>query len=190
MFHLSHPRHIFAFVPDYNLIAFLLWDTDLVFTASREFAERFAAYLPLSFTPAPDFFPQLELRLLWHVVADQSRSCVWLHKIIVAAARGRKTLPDDEEFIIHLRIWRRFQPYHKGHDVYAVSVIVEGVIALLRSVRPTGYDSKVNIGGPLPDLEALEQAVARGLELLICAAKEADLVAPRDRVRRPEQRPF
>lgn len=88
---LSHPRHVFASVPDYNLIPFLLLESDLVFTTSREFAERFARYLPLSITPAPEFFPQLEFRLLWHEVTDQNPACRWLRQKIVTAAGLRRT---------------------------------------------------------------------------------------------------
>lgn len=86
----SRPRRIHTAVPDYNLIPFLLVETDLVFTTSREFADRFATLLPLDITPAPDFFPTLEFRLLWHLTTDQSKDCVWLRKTIQTAANLRK----------------------------------------------------------------------------------------------------
>ncbi len=87
---LSQPRKVFASIPDYNLIPYVLLQSDLVFTTSREFASRFARLLPLTVTPAPDFFPKLEFRLLWHSISDQTPSCIWLRKVILdAAKRGR-----------------------------------------------------------------------------------------------------
>lgn len=85
----SRPRRIHTAVPDYNLIPFILMDSEMVFTTSREFAERFAALLPLEITPAPSFFPKLEFRMLWHEVTDQSKDCIWLRKTIQSAANLR-----------------------------------------------------------------------------------------------------
>lgn len=92
---LSQPRKVYASVPDYNLIPYVLMETDLVFTTSREFAARFAQILPLSITPAPDFFPKLEFRLLWHAISDQNPSCIWLRKKIMLASKIRRNLDLD-----------------------------------------------------------------------------------------------
>ena len=88
---LGTPRRIHSFIPEYNLIPHVLTDCDLVFTTCRSFAEHYARHMPLRVLPAPDFFPKMEFRLLWHEVAHLNPAAIWLRDVIHAASRGTAT---------------------------------------------------------------------------------------------------
>lgn len=85
---LKMPRLISCFIPEYSLIPNVLLDSNLVFTTCRRFAEYYAGVLPLSLVPAPDFFPPMEFRLLWHDVTNHHPGAIWLRNTIVKAAKS------------------------------------------------------------------------------------------------------
>ncbi|CUJ37020.1 LysR family transcriptional regulator [Cognatishimia activa] len=81
------PRQTQCLIPEYNLIPQVLTGSNLVFTTCRQFAEHFSTTMPLEVVPAPDFFPPMEFRLLWHEATHRGPSAVWLRKQIQSAAK-------------------------------------------------------------------------------------------------------
>lgn len=88
---LKAPRRINCFIPEYSLIPNVLLDSDLVFTTCRRFAEVYAAALPLTIVPAPDIFPRMEFRLLWHEVTRNNPAAIWLRNVIQDAAKNGRS---------------------------------------------------------------------------------------------------
>ena len=84
------PRRISCFIPEYSLIPYVLLNSDLVFTTCRRFAEAYADVLPLTIVSAPEFFPTMEFRLLWHDVTNRSPAAIWLRRTIMGAAKNGK----------------------------------------------------------------------------------------------------
>ena len=74
-------------IPEYNLIPHVLVGSNLVFTTCRQYAEHFARQMPLKIVPAPNFFPAMEFRLLWHEATHRSPSAIWLRNQIKIAAK-------------------------------------------------------------------------------------------------------
>ena len=85
---LKSARHISCFIPEYSLIPNVLIGSDLVFTTCRRFAEDYAKHLPLAVVPAPDFFPKMEFRMLWHEVTQSNPATIWLRRQIQSAAKA------------------------------------------------------------------------------------------------------
>lgn len=82
---LKTPRRIQCFVPEYNLIPYVVMQSDLVFTTCRRFAEHYARLLPIDVVEAPAFFPKMEFRLLWHEMSGGDPANRWLRQTIVDA---------------------------------------------------------------------------------------------------------
>ena len=85
---LKIPRPLACFIPEYSLIPNVLMGSDLVFTTCRSFASIYEKTHPLSTIPAPDFFPQMEFRLLWHDVTNDNQAIIWLRKTIIDAYKA------------------------------------------------------------------------------------------------------
>lgn len=83
----GYKRRIAATVPEFNLVPWVLLDTDLVFTTGRRFAEHYAQQLPLTVRPAPAEFPPMRFYQLWHERNHTSASNLWLRQQVIAAAR-------------------------------------------------------------------------------------------------------
>lgn len=84
----GYRRRIAATVPEFNLVPYVLLDTDLVFTTGRRFAEHYARWLPLAVVPAPNEFPPMRFYQLWHERAHTSAANTWLRQQLAAAARN------------------------------------------------------------------------------------------------------
>ena len=84
---MKSPRRVQAYLPEYSLIPHALIGSDLVFTTSRRFARYYSRCLPLQIVAAPDFFPQLEFRMLWHEVAQRNPAVRWLRNLVLSVAR-------------------------------------------------------------------------------------------------------
>lgn len=80
-------RDIRVFVPEFNLVPYVLVSSDLVFTSSRHFAEHYAGFLPIVSIDAPEEFGKMRFYLLWHERTQTAPSSIWLRKQIIAVAR-------------------------------------------------------------------------------------------------------
>jgi DNA-binding transcriptional LysR family regulator len=83
---IGYRRKIAATVPEFNLVPYVLLDTDLVFTTGRRFAEHYTQLLPLRLVAAPQEFPPMRFYQLWHERNQTSASNAWLRKQVAAAA--------------------------------------------------------------------------------------------------------
>jgi DNA-binding transcriptional LysR family regulator len=84
----GYRRRIAATVPEFNLVPYVLLDTDLVFTTGRRFAQHYAGRLPLVIVDAPPEFPPMRFYQLWHERNHTSASNAWLRQQVTAAARA------------------------------------------------------------------------------------------------------
>lgn len=84
----GYRRRIAATVPEFNLVPYVLLETDLVFTTGRRFAEHYARWLSLAVVPAPVEFPPMRFYQLWHERNHTSASNAWLRQQLAAAARS------------------------------------------------------------------------------------------------------
>jgi len=84
----SLKRDIRVMVPEFNVIPYMLLSSDLVFTASRHFADHFCSLLPLRSLPAPVECGQLHFYLLWHDRAHATGRNTWLRHQIMAVAKA------------------------------------------------------------------------------------------------------
>lgn len=80
-------RDIRVMVPEFNLIPYMLLSSNLVFTASRHFAEHFCSLLPLRSLPAPVECGELHFYLLWHERNHATPRSAWLRQHIMAAGK-------------------------------------------------------------------------------------------------------
>ncbi|MBE2274782.1 MAG: LysR family transcriptional regulator [Rhodobacteraceae bacterium] len=74
----GHRRRIAVSVPEFNLIPFILLQTELIFTSARSFCEHWARILPLSIVDAPDIFAPARFYILWHDRSHASPQNRWL----------------------------------------------------------------------------------------------------------------
>ena len=81
----GYRRVIHATVPEFNLVPYVLAETDLVFTTGRRFAEHHARHLPIDVVPAPSFFPIMRFHQLWHDRSHFSPAVRWLRSIVTQA---------------------------------------------------------------------------------------------------------
>lgn len=82
----GYRRSIAATVPEFNLVPWVLLDSDLVFTTGRRFAEHYARLLPLAVVAAPAEFPPMRFYQLWHERNHTSASNAWLRQQVTAAS--------------------------------------------------------------------------------------------------------
>lgn len=81
----GYRRVVHATVPEFNLVPYVLAETDLVFTTGRRFAEHHARHLPIDVVPAPSFFPVMRFHQLWHDRSHFSPAVRWLRSIVTQA---------------------------------------------------------------------------------------------------------
>lgn len=81
----GYRRVVHATVPEFNLVPYVLAETDLVFTTGRRFAEHHARHLPIDVIPAPSFFPVMRFHQLWHDRSHFSPAVRWLRSIVTQA---------------------------------------------------------------------------------------------------------
>ncbi len=79
-------RDIRVMAPEFNLIPYVLLNTDLVFTSSRGFARHYQGILPIRSLPAPEEFGVMRFYLLWHERMQQSAAHRWLRERVVEVA--------------------------------------------------------------------------------------------------------
>lgn len=90
-------RNVAVMLPYFNLVPYALFDSDLIFTTTRLFAQHFAKQLPLVVMPAPLAFPPMPFYLLWHERVHHAEEVRWLRGLIadvVRALRARYGAPD------------------------------------------------------------------------------------------------
>jgi DNA-binding transcriptional LysR family regulator len=83
----GYRRIVHATVPEFNLVPYVLAETDLVFTTGRRFAEHHARHLPIEVVPAPSFFPAMHFHQLWHDRTHFSPAIRWLRSLVMRAVR-------------------------------------------------------------------------------------------------------
>jgi len=81
----GYRRVVHATVPEFNLVPYVLAETDLVFTTGRRFAEHHARHLPIDVVPAPSFFPVMRFHQLWHDRSHFSPAVRWLRSVVTQA---------------------------------------------------------------------------------------------------------
>lgn len=81
-------RNVVAQVPHFNLVPYMLQQTDLLFTGPRTFASQFAKLLPLALSELPIAFPRMRFYLLWHDRTHLADECRWFREQIVTLARA------------------------------------------------------------------------------------------------------
>lgn len=84
----GYRRLIAATVPEFNLVPYVLLDSDLVFTTGRRFAEHYSRMLPITLVSAPVEFPDMRFYQLWHERNHTSASNTWLRQQVAAAANA------------------------------------------------------------------------------------------------------
>ncbi len=77
-------------VQSFNLVPYLLVNTDLIFTTSRHFARYYANLLPLTILPSPIDYPPMRFYQLWHDRSHDAPNHRWLRRLILES--GRKLL--------------------------------------------------------------------------------------------------
>lgn len=80
-------RNVVASVPYFNLVPYVLLQTDILFSGPRIFAEHCCSVAALSIAEAPVDFPKMRFYLLWHDRAHHSEECRWFRDQIVAVIR-------------------------------------------------------------------------------------------------------
>jgi len=80
-------RHVVAQVPYFNLAPYLLLQSDLLFTCSRQFAEHYAELLPVEFLPLPMALPSVRYYLLWHERSHYSEADRWFREQVIFTMR-------------------------------------------------------------------------------------------------------
>lgn len=73
----------------FNLVPFVLEETDLLFTTGRRFAESCARIVPLAIAKAPLDFPPMKFYQLWHERTHDAPAARWLREQIGAVVRAK-----------------------------------------------------------------------------------------------------
>lgn len=89
-------RKVMAYVPYFNLVPYVLLQTDMLFTGPRMFAEHCADIQPLSIVRSPIDFPKMSFYLLWHDRTQHAEECRWFREQIVKLARAATEVPRAE----------------------------------------------------------------------------------------------
>ncbi|MEC7118828.1 MAG: LysR substrate-binding domain-containing protein [Pseudomonadota bacterium] len=80
-------RRVISHVPYFNLVPYLLLQTDAVFSAPRMFAEHYQGLLPLSVVQSPIDFPEISFYLLWHDRSHLDPECRWFREQLIGVIR-------------------------------------------------------------------------------------------------------
>jgi DNA-binding transcriptional LysR family regulator len=83
----GYKRRVVATVPEFNMAAYVLTRSDLIFTTGRRFAEHYARLLPLQIVPAPTQFLPIKFYQLWHERSHSSQSNRWLRQQVLDVVR-------------------------------------------------------------------------------------------------------
>jgi DNA-binding transcriptional LysR family regulator len=83
----GYRRIVHATVPEFNIVPYVLAESDLVFTTGRRFAEHHARHLPIEIVPAPTFFPAMRFHQLWHDRAHFSPAIRWLRALVMRSVQ-------------------------------------------------------------------------------------------------------
>ncbi|WP_211222730.1 LysR family transcriptional regulator [Paludibacterium yongneupense] len=81
-------RNVAAYVPYFNMVPYLLAQSDMIFSGPRHFAEYFCQHMPLIVREVPVAYPPMNFYLLWHDRTHTAEECRWLRDQIVAMARS------------------------------------------------------------------------------------------------------
>lgn len=81
-------RNVVATIPYFGMAPYVLIQTDLLFTASRKFAEHYARFLPLAVIPAPLDFPKVQYYQLWHDRKHYAEEYRWLRAQVSEVAKA------------------------------------------------------------------------------------------------------
>lgn len=80
--HMKMERQRQVVISYFSMAPFLLIGTDLVFTATRHFAEYFTSILPLQIVDSPVCYPRIQFYQLWHERSQHSPSHIWLRRLV------------------------------------------------------------------------------------------------------------
>ncbi|MBB5191318.1 DNA-binding transcriptional LysR family regulator [Silvimonas terrae] len=81
-------RNVVAYVPYFNLVPYLLLQTEMIFSGPRMFAEYFCEHMPLAMSQAPIEFPRMQFYMLWHDRSHHGDECRWFREQVVTVARS------------------------------------------------------------------------------------------------------
>lgn len=70
-------RDVVVEVPEFNIIPYILLESDLVFTTTERYCRFWANQLDLAVVPAPDFFDSIDFYMLWHERVHLSPAHQW-----------------------------------------------------------------------------------------------------------------
>lgn len=80
-------RNVVACVPYFNLVPYMVLQSDLIFTGPRSFIEHYTTLLPLCSTRSPVEYPRMKFYLMWHDRSHGAEECRWLREQIVEVSR-------------------------------------------------------------------------------------------------------
>lgn len=80
-------RRIMMYVPEFNLVPYVLLRSDLVFTTGRRFAEHWASFFPIRVLPAPPELTPMSFYLLWHDRSHRAACNIWLRGLLREVAQ-------------------------------------------------------------------------------------------------------
>jgi DNA-binding transcriptional LysR family regulator len=86
--HRGHRRNVAVTLPEYNMVPYMLMESDLVFTTGRPAAERMAKHFPLTLSPAPPELAPVRFYQLWHERAHDAASSRWLRALSIEAVQA------------------------------------------------------------------------------------------------------
>jgi DNA-binding transcriptional LysR family regulator len=84
----GYRRTIVATVPEFNLVPYVLIDSDLIFTTGRCFAEHYARTMPIAVIRAPSEFQSMRFYQLWHERNHTSVSNRWLRQQVLEVSKS------------------------------------------------------------------------------------------------------
>jgi DNA-binding transcriptional LysR family regulator len=88
-------RRIAVTLPHFNVVPYVLVNSDLVFTTTRSFADHYVKLLPLAIVDVKLEFPPMVYYQLWHERSHYANEVRWLRSILVKATR--KLLPTSSQ---------------------------------------------------------------------------------------------
>ncbi|MCY0385764.1 LysR substrate-binding domain-containing protein [Robbsia sp. Bb-Pol-6] len=80
-------RRVVVTLPYFNLVPYVLAESDLLFTTTQIFADHYVRLLPLKVLSAPPGFPAMRYYQLWHERTHRSDEVRWLRGLIADAAQ-------------------------------------------------------------------------------------------------------
>lgn len=82
-------RNVAAYVPYFNMVPYMLLQSDMVFSGPRHFAEYFCQHMPLTMVDVPVAYPRMSFSLLWHDRTHHADECRWFREQIVSVVRSQ-----------------------------------------------------------------------------------------------------